>query len=270
MRADLVQASPIGWPDLPGMAAQSAIAGRLVNELSSAPVLSSASRGTVAMASLQTFFRTVVMLATLGLIAKAWYHFGLSVEELKAISSSVVEVAEKEWNNYWQTPTVDALANDPRLPPTASAPAPFTPLGGPMQPISRDAEPAAAPAPGMVQLAGGVPAEIVPLAPANLSSPWTPGGLPESTRLSADSAAQPPQPQDARLPALVERLTQLGARDQELVAWGRGGELTRFSCSVPWANSPAYSRHFEAVAATPLAAVEQAAAEIEAWRSGQK
>jgi hypothetical protein len=221
------------------------------------------------MASLQTFFRTVVMLATLGLIAKAWYHFGLNVEELKAIGSSVVEVAEKEWNNYWQAPAVDALAIDPRVPPTANAPAPFEPMGGPMQPIPRQAEPAAAPSPGVVQLAGGVPAEIVPLAPASPSAPWTPGGLPEPTRLPPNPSTLSPQPQDARLSALVERLTQLGVRDQSLAAWGRGGELTRFSCSVPWANSPAYSRHFEAVAATPLAAVEQVAAEIEAWRSGQ-
>jgi hypothetical protein len=221
------------------------------------------------MASLQTFFRAVVMLATLGLIAKAWYHFGLSVEELKAIGSSVVEVAEKEWNNYWQAPAADALANDPRLPPTASAPAPFLPTDGPMQPIPRDSEHSTT-TPGTVQLVGGVPAEIVPLAPANPSTPWPPGASPEPTRLPADPATLSPLPQDTRLPALVERLTRLGARDQELAAWGSGGELTRFSCSVPWANSPAYSRHFEAVAATPLAAVEQVAAEIEAWRSGQR
>jgi len=222
------------------------------------------------MASLQTFFRMVVMLAVLGMLAKAWYHFGLSIEEVKSIGSSVVEVAEREWNNYWQRPAADVLADDPRLPPTASVPAPFQPMGGPMQPISRDAQPTATPAPGMVELAGGVPAEMVPLAPADPSTPWTPGASPAPTRLPPDPNAPSPQPQDTRIPALLGHLTQLGARDQELTPWGRGGDLARFSCSVPWANSPAYSRHFEAVAATPLAAVQQVAEEIEAWRGGQK
>ncbi len=155
------------------------------------------------MASLQTFFRTVVMLATLGLIAKAWYHYGLSVEELKAIGCSAVEVAEKEWNNYWQTPATKALANDPRLPPTANAPAPFLPQGAPMQPIPRDAAPSAPSAPGLVQLAGGVSAEIVPLAPANPSTPRTPGALPEPMQLSPDPTAPSPQPQDTSAPSIA-------------------------------------------------------------------
>jgi len=44
----------------------------------------------------------------------------------------------------------------------------------------------------------------------------------------------------------------------------------RFSCDAPWANSPSFSRHFEAVAASPEAAVEQVAAEIQAWQRGQR
>jgi hypothetical protein len=87
-------------------------------------------------------------------------------------------------------------------------------------------------------------------------------------RLPSDNASRAPQ-QDTQLPALLEQLTKLGVRDQVLAPWGSRGELMRFSCNVPWANSPAYSRHFEAVAATPLAAVARVAAEIEAWRSGQ-
>jgi hypothetical protein len=31
-----------------------------------------------------------------------------------------------------------------------------------------------------------------------------------------------------------------------------------------------FSRHFEAVAATPLSAVDQVAAEIDAWQRGQR
>jgi hypothetical protein len=73
------------------------------------------------MASFQTFFRTVVMLATLGLIAKVWYHYGLSFDEMKSIGARVSEVAEEEWTKYWQKPADSSLADDPRL----------TAMGGP-------------------------------------------------------------------------------------------------------------------------------------------
>lgn len=212
------------------------------------------------MASFQTFFRTVVMLATLGLIAKVWYHYGLSIDEMKSIGARVSEVAEEEWTKYWQKPADSSLADDPRLPAMGGPPAPFVPAGTPVQPMPHEPNHANATGSGMVQLAGGMPAEIVPLAPAGPSTAWPASAKPEPTRL----------PPDTPLPALLEQLTKLGVRDQELTQWGSRGELVRFSCNVPWVNSPAYSRHFEAVAATPLAAVEQVAAEIEAWRGGQQ
>ena len=37
------------------------------------------------MSSLQTFFRTVVMLATLGIVAKIWFLYGPSVGEMQTI-----------------------------------------------------------------------------------------------------------------------------------------------------------------------------------------
>lgn len=218
------------------------------------------------MSSFRTFFRTVVMLATLGLIAKLWYHHGLSLDELKDIGSRVSEVAQEEWSKYWQVKPGDALADDPRVPQVGGAPAPFSPQGTPMQPMPH--------APGLipntnagtVQLAGGVPAEIVPVAPGGPSTPW-PTDAPEPMRLPGDIHVPA---ENTQLTAALEKLTQWGVRDQELKPWGSGGELMRFSCSVPWANSPAYTQHFEAVAATPLAAVEQVAFEIEAWQRGQR
>ena len=45
------------------------------------------------------------MLATLGLMAKVWYHYGLSLDELKDIGSRVSEVAQEEWPKYWQVET---------------------------------------------------------------------------------------------------------------------------------------------------------------------
>jgi hypothetical protein len=221
------------------------------------------------MATFQTFFRTVVMVATLGLVAKVWYHYGLTVDEMKTISGRAVEVAEEAWTDYWREPSANSLADDPRLPAMGGAPAPFVPTATPMQPMPHEPNHATAAGPGMVQLAGGMPAEIVAVPLSRPSTVWPPSATPEPTRLPPDSKSPVPQ-QDTRLPVMLEQLTKLGVRDQELGPWGSRGELMRFSCNVPWANSPAYGRHFEAVAATPLAAVEQVAAEIEAWRSGQR
>ena len=222
------------------------------------------------MTSFQTFFRTVVMLAVLGFLAKAWYLYGPSVDMMKSIGTRVGEEASQAWTEYWQKPAASPLADDPRLPHVGGAPAPFVPQGAPIEPMPLGPHHAAEPTGvGTVQLAGGMPAEIVPLSPSAPSTAWPPSSTPEPTRLPPDGVLSAPQ-QDARLPAMLEHLQQLGVRDQELAPWGSRGELMRFSCSVPWANSPSYSRHFEAVAATPLSAVEQVAAEIEAWRNGQR
>jgi hypothetical protein len=183
----------------------------------------------------------------------------------------VSEVVAQEWHNYWQPNGGEVLADDPRLPNLGTAPAPFVPEPNGMQPIPRAPELAPTGAnQNTVQLAGGVPAEIVPLEPSNA---WPPGTAAEPTRLPPDANAKhaPPVPQEnTRLTALLEQLTSLGVRDQHLAPWGSGGELVRFSCDAPWANSPSFSRHFEAVAASPEAAVEQVAAEIQAWQRGQR
>jgi hypothetical protein len=217
------------------------------------------------MASFQTFFRTVVMIATLALVAKGWYHYGPSVDEMKSIGSRVSEVVSQEWSNYWQPNTGQQLADDPRLPSLSGAPAPFVPPVG-TEPIpSAPQLVPAGPTTGSVQLAGGVPADIVPVEP---STAWPPGTAPEPMRLPPDATASavPPVPQEnAQLTSLLEHLTSLGVRDQHLAPWGSGG-LVRFTCEAPWVNSPSFSRHFEAVAATPEAAVAQVAADIAAWQ----
>ncbi len=107
------------------------------------------------MASFRTFFRTVVMLATLGIVAKLWYLHGPSVDEMKSIVARVAEVTTEAWNNYWQKPNDSALADDPRLPNVGSVPAPFVPPGVPMEPIQQaPTHPNGASSPGTVQLAG--------------------------------------------------------------------------------------------------------------------
>jgi len=220
------------------------------------------------MAAFRTFFRTVVMLATLGIVAKLWYLYGPNVDEMKTIGIRVVEVTSEAWSDYWQKPRANALADDPRLPNVGSVPAPFVPSGVPMEPIQQaPMQLNGTSSAGTVQLAGGMPAEIVPLTQSAPSSAWPPDSTPEPQRLPPDESANAAGPQ---LAATLNRLVALGMRDQQLTAWGGRGEMTRFSCTMPWANSPMFSRHFEAVAATPLSAVEQVAAEIDAWQRGQR
>jgi hypothetical protein len=72
-----------------------------------------------------------------------------------------------------------------------------------------------------------------------------------------------------RMPLLLARLEQLGAVDPQLAAWGSSGNLYRFCCRAALAGSPSYARHFEAVAAEPLAAVEQVVSKVETWRTEQ-
>ena len=214
------------------------------------------------MRSFQTFFRTVVMLATLGLLAKAWYLYGPSVQEMKTIGARVAEVASQTWTEYWQKPADHALADDPRV---GGAPAPFVPSGASIKPMPHNSPPGTPAANlGTVELAGGVPAEVVAVPPASSSTAWPQIAAPQATPLPPDNS------QDSQLSAMLEQLAKLGVRDQEVSPWGSGGKLVRYSCSVPWTNSPNYGRHFEAVAATPLAAVEQVAAEIQAWQLGQR
>jgi hypothetical protein len=212
------------------------------------------------MTSFQTFFRTVVMLATLGLLAKAWYHYGPSLAELQVIGARVSQVAQEAWAEYWQSQDANSsLADNPRLP--GAGPAPFLPPGDALQPIHAAPGTATHPAvTGPVQLASG---ERPPAAPALSTAPSTASAVPALMPMGAPTQGDPAA-------KVLDELTQLGVRDQQLEAWGTSGQLYRFSCSAPWAQSPSVSRHFEAVADTPLAAVQQVAAEIHAWRGGQK
>jgi hypothetical protein len=224
------------------------------------------------MSSFKTFFRAVVMLATLGLLAKAWYHYGPTLGELQAIGGRVVQVANEAWANYWQPPgTSSPLATD--QPPTAATPpAPFAPPTGPVQPTRLPPAPAELGNARPVQLASGLAAEAAP-AGATRSSPVARSWFDHAQQSPPPTAASL-EPMDAfqqhdPLATLVDRLHGLGVRDQELKPWGSRGELVRFTCSVPWAESPNYTRQFEAVATTPLAAVQEVATEIEAWRAAR-
>ena len=211
------------------------------------------------MATLQTLFRATVMLATLGLLAKAWYHYGPTVDELQVMGARVVQVAQETWSDYWQQPSaVTPLAGD-------TPPSPFEPPSVEPPPISTAPSLAMG---GPVQLAGGVQ----PFAPGG----W--GGAPSAETGSPGAVVAPAlvpmeaplRPTGDRVGEVVAQLEALGIRDHELRQWGSAGELHRFSGSAPLANSPSFRRHFEAVAETPEAAVERVAADIDAWYRARK
>jgi hypothetical protein len=209
------------------------------------------------MATLQTCFRAVVMLATIAIVAKAWHLYGPSVAELRTIGARVVEVAGELMNEQGQ-PEV-AAANDPRLqqaPPFAGI-SPLSPGGAP-QPIL---------------LATGE--NVVPSFAQQASAEAPIGDVPATppTRLIPIAPEQPPAlapvGDDARLETAQSRLNGFGVRDGHLEPWGSEGRWFRYSCEAPWVDAPNFSRHFEAVAADPASAVEQVAAEIDAWRTAR-
>ncbi|HEY4233136.1 MAG TPA: hypothetical protein VGM76_06905 [Lacipirellulaceae bacterium] len=209
------------------------------------------------MSSLQTFFRTVVMLATLGIVAKLWFLYGPNVGEMKSIGARVVELSEQAWNEYWKsTSNTPSSAADSQL---AMQPAPFVPPSGPMQPIPLP--PVNSTAPSGVKLAnntGAVPT-APPLSPAILPSP------------AANAKLEPmgPTGHNDRLVTDVQQLLDLGVDQPQVRPWGNGG-LYRCVCEAPWKASPNYSRHFESVANTAEAAVEQVTAQVAAWQNSQR
>ena len=212
------------------------------------------------MTTLQTFFRAVVMLATLGIVAKAWMLYGPSVEEMQSIGQRVVEVADELMSKYRQgggAPPV--LANDPRVQTMAPMAAAVPPQG-----VSQ-------PQPILLATAESERPEYAQ--PAVAITPMTGAPLVPPTRLIPVTAEQPPAAPpasgDAQLEAASARLTQQGVGDYRVEPWGKDGRWYRCSCDAPWIVRAYYNRHFEAVAADPATAIDQVAAEVDTWHRTQ-
>jgi len=218
------------------------------------------------MTTLQTFFRAVVMLATLGIVAKAWMLYGPSVEEMQTIGQRVSEVADEWLNKDRQGDAAPPTETpDPRLAPVpaltttlppeqSNPPAQFSP----QQPVQLASAESAAPgfaAPAMAV----APVESTPAAPPTRLIPVAP----------EQSPGELPRSGDGRLEAASAQLEQLGVRDYQVEPWGNDGRWYRCSCDAPWANAPNYSRHFEAVAEDATSAVEQVATAVGEWHQIQ-
>ena len=189
------------------------------------------------MPSFTTIYRAIVMVAAGVIVVKGWQLYGPTTEQLKSAGVRTIELASAVWNQTQSAgPSNDAA--DPRL----AAPV----------------VPAAATAPNNVN------------EPAPLLSPAAPTEAAADQLVNATSAQADNREIDDRLPPLYSRLKELGVSEPQLAAWGSSGEMYRFCCRAALADTPAFTRHFEAVASEPVGAVEQVVAKVEAWRAIQR
>jgi hypothetical protein len=102
-------------------------------------------------------------------------------------------------------------------------------------------------------------ATVIPAAyNAPIASPPTSAGAAAATLSGGNSFNE-----------IRQRLAAAGASHFQLESWGHSGDLYRFSCEVPLAADPDFTRHFQVTAADPLAAMAQVLQEIEAWRKSR-
>jgi len=68
---------------------------------------------------------------------------------------------------------------------------------------------------------------------------------------------------------LLGRLRELGVSQYSLEKWGNAGQMYRFCCAMPLAQSDEATRQFEAVSKNPQASIEQVVAEVALWQTAR-
>ena len=200
------------------------------------------------MASFQTFFRTVVMLATLGIVAKAWYLYGPTCRRDEDDRLRVAEVASGSVERLLANAGQRRAGRRSAVPSVGRRRRRSCRRRADRTDSARSNHAA-----GTVERrrsaagrrhAGGDRA----VSPAGAVDCLAADSPPEPTRLPP-TIGSPATPTDARLAATLERLAQLGMRDQELVAVGQSRRTD--ALQLQHRRGPIrrrYSRHFEAVA----------------------
>jgi hypothetical protein len=89
-----------------------------------------------------------------------------------------------------------------------------------------------------------------------------PAGSPAPASGTAEMAAGPMEP-------LLAKLRGLGAAEYVLEPWGSSNGYYRFRCEMPLAGGNDFTQQFEAVAADPVASVEQVVAEVASWHAAR-
>jgi hypothetical protein len=213
------------------------------------------------MDSLKTAFRLVVMLAALGIGYKAWQLCGPPSDQLKSLALRALDAARTALEGAGQRDGAATLTADPRpIAPALAATVPAADLTGQVMQAQ-------------ALLPGGGTSSPVPITPPALVPP--PSRLPApdpplSTETPGNAESASAEADEVQLQALYSQLRQLGAHDWQLLAWGSGGQLYRFSCRASLAGPANFNQHFEAVASGRKAAVEAVLAKVAAWHSGQR
>jgi len=68
---------------------------------------------------------------------------------------------------------------------------------------------------------------------------------------------------------LLGQLRGLGVLEYHLEKWGNAGQMYRFRCAMPLAQSDEVTRQFEAVADNPKASIEQVVREVSHWQTAR-
>jgi hypothetical protein len=200
------------------------------------------------MSAFTTIYRAGVMIAAGVIAVQGWQLYGPTTVQIKSMGTRTAEVVSQAWNNMRSGEEERAgTSADPRL--TAAPPA----------------------------AAATAPAEMIEAAPLFAAATTAPAENTEANSWPAQPIASPAADVQEkhgpvaeatdRLPILYSRLEALGVSQPQLAAWGSSGQMYRFCCRAALAEAPAFTRHFEAVATEPAAAVEQVVAKVEAWRT---
>ncbi len=92
----------------------------------------------------------------------------------------------------------------------------------------------------------------------------------QTTAEQATPESTAPQSIALQVQPLLERLRSLGVSEYTLEKWGNAGQLYRFRCAMPLAQSDDITRQFEAVADSPLLSVEQVVVEVATWHASRQ
>ncbi|NOY41450.1 MAG: hypothetical protein GXP26_06395 [Planctomycetes bacterium] len=72
-----------------------------------------------------------------------------------------------------------------------------------------------------------------------------------------------------KLSPLLQQLRTLGTTEYALEKWGNDGQLYRFRCAMPLAQSEQHTQQFEAFHAQPDEAIQQVLAEVSTWQTAR-
>jgi len=68
---------------------------------------------------------------------------------------------------------------------------------------------------------------------------------------------------------LLAKLRELGVSQYRLEKWGNTGQMYRFCCAMPLAQSDEVTRQFEAVSDSPETSIEQVVGEVSVWQTAR-